>query len=176
VSLQRRDPAEAIPYFRKYSELKPDDPRGHFAIGVAAYKSGDFAAARAELLGVAGKGDTAAGANYFLARMAREENDLDEALRLAQKAIEAYPAYPDPHAELGLIYLRKREFEKSEQALRRCLELDPDNYLGNYHLLMLYQRTKDGREPAQAERFAELERQRDKKTDEFLRLIEARPY
>ena len=176
VSLQRRDPAEAIPYFRKYAALKPDDPRGPFAIGVAAYKSGDFAAARAQLVGAAAKRETTAGANYFLARMAREENDLDEALRLAQKAIDADPTYPDPLAELGLVYLRKREFEKSEQALRRCLELDPDSHLGNYHLLMLYQRTKDAREPAQAQRFEELERQRDKKADEFLRLIEVRPY
>ncbi len=59
VSLQRRDPAEAIPYFRKYSELKRDDPRGPFAIGVAAFKSGDFRAARAELLGAAEKRETA---------------------------------------------------------------------------------------------------------------------
>jgi tetratricopeptide (TPR) repeat protein len=176
VSIQRRDPAEALPYFRKYAALRPDDPRGSFAIGVAAFKSGDFRTAREELVRVAGKRETAAGANYFLARIAREENDLDEALRRAQKAIEAEPAYPDPHAELGLIYLRKREFEKSEQALRRCLELDPDSHLGNYHLLMLYQRTKDAREPAQARRFEELERQRDKKADEFLRLIEVRPY
>ncbi len=60
--------------------------------------------------------------------------------------------------------------------MRRCLELDPDSYLGNYHLLMLYQRTKDPREPAQSQRFEALERQRDKKADEFLRLIEVRPY
>ena len=175
VSLQRRDPAEALPYFRKYSELTPGDPRGPFAIGIADFKSGDFGGARAEFLSIAEKRETAAGANYFLARIAREENDLDEALRRAQKAIEAEPAYPEPHAELGLIYLRRREIEKSEQALRRCLELDPDNYLGNYHLLMLYQRTKDEREPAQAKRFEELERLRDKKADEFLRLIEVRP-
>ena len=63
----------------------------------------------------------------------------------------------------------------AEQALRRCLELDPDNYLGNYHLLMLYQRTKDGREADQARRFEELKETRERKSDEFQRVIEVRP-
>jgi tetratricopeptide (TPR) repeat protein len=176
VALQRRDPAEAVPYFRKYAALKPADTRVSFALGVAAFKSGDFAGARAELAKAAREADTAAAAYYFLARMAREENDLEGALGLAEKAIEANPRNPDPNAELGLLYLRRRELARAEQALFKCLELDPDNYLGNYHLLMLYERTKDGRQPEQARRFAELERRRDRKADEFLRLIEVRPY
>ena len=176
VALHRRNPGEAIPYFRKYSELKPEDARGPLAVGVAAYKSGDFAAARAELARSALHRETAAASHYFLARMAREENDLEGALRLAEKAVEADPAYADPYAELGLLRIRRREFPAAEEALRRCLELDPDNHLGNYHLLMLYQRTRDGREGEQAARFEELQRRRDEKADEFARLIEVRPY
>ncbi|PYQ24534.1 MAG: hypothetical protein DMF79_01520 [Acidobacteria bacterium] len=176
TALHRRFPGEAIPYFRKYSELKPEDPRGSMGVGIAAYKSGDFATARAELAKAAAHGETAAGAYYFLARMARDENDLEEALRLARKAIEAKPDYSDPYVELGLLHLRKRELDKAEQALRRCLELDPDNYLGNFHLLMLYERTKDPRQDAQAQRFEEIKRRHEQKAEEFLRLIEVRPY
>ncbi len=176
VALQRRDPGEAIPYFRKYAELKPADTRALLVLGIAAFKAGDFASARADLNKAALQADTAAAANYFLARMAREENDFEEALRLAEKAVEANPRYPEPYAELGFLYLRRRETERAEQALARCLELDPDNYLGNYHLLMLYERTKDARRPEQARRFEELKRRRDQKADEFLRLIEVRPY
>src|SRR5260370_42129632 len=108
--------------------------------------------------------------------MARDENDLEEAVRLAQKSLEVKPDYPDPYAELGLLHLRKRELEKAQQALRRCLELDPDNYLGNFHLLMLYERTKDPRQEAQAQRFEEIKGRREEKAEEFLRLIEGRPY
>lgn len=176
VALQRRDPGEAIPYFRKYAELKPADTRASFALGVAAFKAGDLASARAELDKAALQADTAAVANYYLARIAREENDFEGALRLAEKAVEANPRYPEPYAELGFLYLRRRETERAEQALAKCLELDPDNYLGNYHLLMLYERTKDGRRPEQARRFEELKRRRDQKADEFLRLIEVLPY
>ena len=108
--------------------------------------------------------------------MAREENGFDAALCLAEKAVEANPRYPEPYAELGFLYLRRREPARAEQALAKCLELDPDNYLGNYHLLLLYERTKDGRRPEQAQRFEELKRRRDQKSDDFLRLIEVRPY
>jgi tetratricopeptide (TPR) repeat protein len=176
VALQRRDPAEAIPYFRKYTALRPDDFRGSFGVGIAAFKAHDFVTARAELVPAADRPETAASANYFLARMAREENDLEEALRLARKATLADPRYPEPHAELGLIYLRRKEVALSEEALRRCLELDPENYLGNLHLLMLYERTKDDRHAAQAQRFEELKARQERKADEFLRVIEVRPY
>jgi tetratricopeptide (TPR) repeat protein len=176
AALHRRFPGEAVPFFQKYSELRPGDPRGSFGAGIAAYKGGDFVLARAELSKAAAHRETAAGANYFLARIARDENDLEEALRLARKAVEAKPDYPDPYAELGLLHLRKREIEKAEEALRRCLELDPDNYLGNFHLLMLYERTKDPRQEAQTQRFEELKARHEQKADEFLRLIEVRPY
>ena len=176
VALHRRDPSEAIPYFKKYAELRPEDARGPFALGAAAFQAHDFALARVELHKAAGNTETGAGANYFLARIAREEGDLDEGLRLAQKAVEADARYADAYAELGILYMRKRETDKAEQALRRCLELEPDNYLGNYHLLMLYQRIKDGREEAQARRFDELKQRREEKADEFRRVIDVRPY
>ena len=175
VALHRRDPGEAIPFFKKYADLRPDDARGPFAIGAAAFQAHDFPLARIELQKAAAHPETAAGAYYFLARIARDENDLDEALRLAQEAVEADARYADPYAEMGLLYLRKREIDQAERSLRRCLELDPDNYLGNYHLLMLYQRTKDSREGAQARRFEELKEHREQKADEFRRVIEVRP-
>jgi tetratricopeptide (TPR) repeat protein len=176
ASLSRRDPSEALPFFRKYAELRPDDVRGRLAIGIAAFKAADYDTARPELEKAASFPETAAAAHYFLARLAREQNDNDEALRLAQKAVAANPRYADAHAEIGLLFIRKREPEKAAEALARCLELDPDNYLGNYHLLMLYQRTKDAREVAQNERFEELKKRREEAADEFRRVIEVRPY
>jgi tetratricopeptide (TPR) repeat protein len=176
VALNRRDPAEAIPYFETYARLRPDDIRGRLAIGIAAFKSGEYERARTELQAAASHTETAAAANYFLARIAREQNDNDEALRLAEQAVAANPDYADAHAEIGFLYIRKRAPEKAAAALARCLELDPDNYLGNYHLLMLYQRTKDTREAAQSERFEELKKRREEAADEFRRVIEVRPY
>ena len=176
VCLQRRDPSEAVPYFRKYAALEPQDPRGALALGLAWFKAGDFASARPELARAAGRASTAAAANYFLARIAREENDVEQALALVDQALQAKPDYADAWAERGLLHLRKRELGEAEKDLRRCLELDPDNYLGNQHLLALYQRSKDARQEAQAHRLHELESLRERQAEEFRRVIEVRPY
>ena len=175
VCLHRRDPSEAVPYFRKYAALRPAEPRGSLGLGMAWFKAGDFRAARGELARAAQSPSTAAAANYFLARIAREENDLDQAIARVDKALATKPDYADAWAERGLLHLRKRELDAAERDLRRCLELDPDNYLGNLHLLSLFQRTKDARQSDQTRRMDELNARRDQKADEFRRVIEVRP-
>jgi tetratricopeptide (TPR) repeat protein len=175
VSLHRRDPSEAAPYFRKYASLKPDDPRGPLAVGVAGFMARDFASARPELERAARSPSTAAAANYFLARIAREENDVDRALALVDQALQAEPGYADAWAERGLLHLRKRELDVAEKDLRRCLELEPANYLGNLHLLALYQRSRDTRQEEQARRVEELSARREQQAEEFRRIIEVRP-
>jgi tetratricopeptide (TPR) repeat protein len=176
VALHRTDASEAIPYFRKYSELARRDPRGPFAVGVAAFQARDFETARAFLRPAAEQPATAAGANYFLARMARAEAEFEEALRLALRAVEADSGYADPYSELGLLYLRLGRRQEAEQALRRCLEIDPEHHLGNLHLMMFYVQTRDPREPEQRQRFDEIRKRRAEKAVDFLRPIEVRPY
>ncbi len=176
VSLHRRDPTDAVPFFRKYSELKPDDPRGPLALGMALFKAGDFGSAQPQLLRAANSTSTTAAASYFLARIAREENDAARALGLVDKALAAQPDYADAWAERGLLDLRRKDFEQAEKDLARCLALDPDNYLGNLHLLALFQRIKDPRLDVQSRRLEELKAVREEKAEEFRRVIDVRPY
>ena len=72
----------------------PDDPRGPFNIGVAAFKARDYATARAELGPASALPETAAYAYYYLARMARAENEFEEALGYARHAVEAVAGLP----------------------------------------------------------------------------------
>ena len=175
VALHRRDPSEAVPFFKKYAELTPGDPRGALAVGLAWFQARDFAAAQPELERAALSASTAAAAHYFLARIAGEENDLDKALDLVGKALAREPGYADAWAEQGLLHFRKRDMAEAEKDLQRCLELDPDNRLGNLHLLAVYQRTKDPRLEAQARRLQQLDALREEQTEEFRRAIEVRP-
>jgi tetratricopeptide (TPR) repeat protein len=176
VAMHRKDPTEAVPYFRRYAELRPDDYRGPYAVGVALFLAKDYEAARAQLLPFAEREETAAGASYILARIARALNEDEEALRLAERAVEADPRSADGYSELGLLYQRFGQAERAEEALKRCLEIDPDHYLGNLHLLLLYSRTRDPRQAAQQERFDELRKRRAEQTAELLRPVEIRPY
>ena len=51
----------------------------------------------------------------------------------------------------------------------------PTTSSANLHLLALYQRAKDPRQAAQAQRVKNLEAAREQKTEEFRRVIEVRP-
>ena len=175
VSVHRHEPAEAIPYFEKYVALTPDDPRGVFALGTARFYAGQFDAARDELKKVAARPETAAGAHYFLARIARQANDLETARREVQASLQAYPKYADAWAELGLIQIRAVQYAEAERSLDNALALDPNNYVANVNLATLYSRTKDPRREAQAARLQELQEKRAAQAQEFLRIIEVQP-
>jgi len=176
VSLQRRDTSEAIPYFRKYHELKPEDPRAGLALGIAFLESADLVPARKELEEAARHRETAAGACLYLARLNRQEGKLPEALQAVEKSLAAHSNHADAYAELGLIRFRLREYDLAEKALLRALALDPDNYSGNFNLLVLYRRIGDRRAEAQTRRFEEVKNKRMQKTQDSLRQIEIRPY
>lgn len=175
VSLHRHESSEAVPYFEKYVRLQPDDPRGRFALGVARFYSNDFAGAEGELATVAERPETAAGANYFLARITRQAGKLDEARRYVDRSIQAVPRYADAWAELGLLQTRAGEFEEAEASLQKALSLDADNYQATVNLTALYQRTRDPRREAQAARLAAVQQKREERAQDFLRIIEVVP-
>jgi tetratricopeptide (TPR) repeat protein len=175
VSLHRHESSEAVPYFEKYVRLQPDDPRGRFALGVARFYSNDFAGAERDLATIAERPETAAGANYFLARITRQAGRLDEARRYVDRSIEAVPRYADAWAELGLLQTRAGQFEEAEASLQKALSLDAENYQATVNLTALYQRTRDPRREAQAARLAALQKKREERAQDFLRIIEVVP-
>jgi tetratricopeptide (TPR) repeat protein len=175
VSLHRHEPSEALPYFEKYVRLMPDDPRGRFALGVARFDSKDFDGARRELEAVAGRTETAAGANYFLARIARQSNDLVTARKYVDATLRANPKYADAWAELGLLQTRQGKYKEAEQALQKALALDADNYQATVNLTALFTRTRDPRREAQAARRAALQQKRGERAQDFIRGVEVVP-
>jgi tetratricopeptide (TPR) repeat protein len=176
TSAYRHDPAEAVPYFEKYLKLNPRDPRGKLALAVALFRAKDYANAVPWLKQAAKIGETATPAHYYLGSIALEEHRLDEAFSELGEALKAKPDYADALAELGQYYLVRRDYVEAEKRLRRALDLDPDHIPANFYLLTVYTRTRDPRREAQAKRFHELEKLRDEKTQEFLRMVEVRPF
>lgn len=157
-------------------QLRPDDPRGHFALGAALFYSNEFDQARSELERAAGAPETATGGHYFLARIARQANDLDTARREIETTLRLNPGLADAWAELGLIQTRSAEYAAAEASLAKALAIDPDHYLATLNLATLYARTKDPRREAQAARVAALGEKREARAQDFLRIIKAVPY
>jgi len=176
TSAFRHDPAEAVPYFEKYLKLKPGDPRAKLALGDAYYRAKDYDAAAPWLREAAKAPETAASAHYYLGSIALQERRLDEAYGELEQALKAKPDYADAVAELGQYYLTRKEYANAEKQIRSALTLEPDHFSANFYLLTLYTRTGDARREEQAKRWAELQRLRDEKTQEYLRIVEVLPY
>jgi len=176
ASTFRHDPAEASPYFEKYVRLKPQDARGKLALGAAMVRPRQYDTATRVLIEAAKVSETATKAHYYPGCVARQNDRPDDAIRELQQALKANPDYADALAELGQCYLMKREYEQAGKLLRRAPEISPDHYAANFNLLTLYARAKDEREAAQSARFEEVKKLREEKAQEFLRMIEVRPY
>ena len=175
ASSYRHDPAEAVPYFDKFLKLKPHDTRGKLAMGAALFRAKDYDAAASWLKEAAAIPETATKAHYYLGAIALEESRLEEGFVELQEALKGHADYVDALAELGRYYVMRKDYRKAEEQLQRALKIEPDHYTANFYLLMLYTRTKDPRQEAQAKRFDELKNLMAEKTQEFLRIVNVRP-
>jgi tetratricopeptide (TPR) repeat protein len=172
VAQQRADPHEAIPYFKKYRVLRPDDPRGNLQLGITYFNSHQDDLAVEELQTAAHHRETAAAAHFFLGRIANQKGDSAVALHELQQALDTEPDYADPYAEEGIIFLKQKDYPSAEKALSRALVLDPDHYVANLNLMMLYQRRGDQRAEEQTKRFEEVKKKRAEKAKLSLRSIQ----
>lgn len=175
VAMQRVNAGESIAYLQKYCELKPHDLHGRLALGAAYFNSHEEEQAEKLLLTVAHDPETSAVANFYLARIAHHRDNLSQALEHINLALRARPNYAGAYAERGIIYLTQREYSQAEEALREALKLDPDNYMGNLNLLILYKRTKNPKVEDQETRFEQLKEEKNQEAEEFMRTIEVRP-
>ena len=172
VAQRRADPSEAVPFFKKYCVLRPDDARGRLQLGITYFYSHQEDLAEKELRAAIEHRETAAAAHFFLGRIANQEGKFSQALHELQQATTVEPNYADPYAEQGIIYMKQKAYAPAAQALLRALAIDPDHYAANLNLMMLYQRTGDTRAGEQARRFEEVKKKRAERARLSLRSIE----
>ncbi len=176
IVLNARDAASALPYFRAYVAARPADPRGHFALGVADYAAGDYENCRTEMQAVSGSPKTQIGAAYFLGRVARIDENLDEAATQLNRAISLAPSFAEAFTELARVRLRQDRIQEAEAAVDHALSIRPDSFQANSVLLAVYQRTHDPRAAEQSARIQKLDEERGKAMELMLRSIEVKPY
>jgi len=124
---------------------------------------------------VADQPETAAGAEYYLGRIARLADSLDDARKHLLKSIDLMPKFSESHTELGRVDLTEGKTADAAAELNRAVRLDPQSFRANEQLLVLYKRTHDPRANKQAELLKKLDEDRSKRAELMLRTIEARP-
>ncbi|WP_446743832.1 tetratricopeptide repeat protein [Silvibacterium acidisoli] len=167
--------SDALRYLDKYRAMRPDDPAGFLASGIACLDISHLDDAVAWLSKAAANEKTAASAHFYLGRALKEQGKFQAALAELRQADRLHPDRPEVLAEMGEIYFSMKQYSDAIGPLKRALELDPENYVASYALLRLYGQTNDPQRAEQAKRFAALRTQREDQYRDAMRVIEARP-
>lgn len=168
------DPGQAMPYLQKYHALRPQDPNGLLALGGTSFRAKDYDAALLWFKQAALHPAQTAEAHYYLGRIARQEGRTSEAISELKESLRLLPNQASVLAELGQIDVAEGNNVEASTYLQRAIRLDPDNYGGNYGLLLLYARTNDPRREQQVKRFEEIKGKKDARDMEMMRSLEIR--
>jgi tetratricopeptide (TPR) repeat protein len=176
VQLQWADKSQAIPYLKKFIQLKPDDARGRLALATAYFETYEQDTAKAELALPLKDPKTQAGAEYLLGQILVQQDDLAGAVAAFRKLTALQPELPEGHAELASVFFDKQEVGASRREVEAALKLDRDNFIANRTLLKLYQHDGDPRVKEQTALLKKLIGKRDEKQMLLQRTIEVRPW
>jgi Flp pilus assembly protein TadD len=168
------DPAQSLPFLKRYHALRPKDPEGVLALGAANFRAKDYDTASQWLTEAVSGTKTAADAHYYLGRIARQEGRLDEATSQLKQSLALKPDQPDALAELGEISLQTHDYAQAATYFDQALRHDPDNYVANFGLLQLYARTGDARREQQSHRFDEIKNLKEERDRQMMRSLEIR--
>jgi len=82
-----------------------------------------------------------AGAEYVLGELARQAQDLPEAVKHFSKATELESHFGDAYLGLGMSLLAQKNYADAVAPLEKAVELQPANPAGHYSLATAYART-----------------------------------
>jgi tetratricopeptide (TPR) repeat protein len=93
-----------------------------------------------------------AGAEYVLGELARQGQDMPEAIRHFTKATQLNPTFADAYLGLGMSQLAQKNYADAVTPLEAAVKLQPGNPAAHYGLATAYART--GRKDDAAREFA----------------------
>lgn len=142
VYRKKGDVQAAINAFRKAKELRPNDPVPFLHLAVLLDAQGQHEQARPiyeQILKL--QPDHPIALNNLAYMMAQDGQNLDEALKLAERAKQKLPQDPDVSDTLGWIYIKKNLSEEAIRVYRDLIARQPERSTFRYHMGMaLYQK------------------------------------
>ena len=137
---------EAEKDYRKILEQNPRYPGIHFRLARLLLSkpnpAPDFAEqAKKELLQELEIDPTNAGAEYVLGELARQAQDLPEAVKHFSRATQLEANFADAYMGLGMSLLAQKNYAEAVAPLEKAVKLQPGNPAGHYSLATAYART-----------------------------------
>ncbi|HKP71811.1 MAG TPA: tetratricopeptide repeat protein, partial [Pyrinomonadaceae bacterium] len=133
-------PDEALAEFRRMTEKRPDDPTPYLLIGMVEDSRKNYdAATDAYKRALTINSEAVFAANNLAWNYAEHgKGNLDEAIRLAQGAVQKFPDEPGYADTLGWVYYKKglqaAAIEQLQKAVRQTTARGADSALYRYHL------------------------------------------
>jgi tetratricopeptide (TPR) repeat protein len=132
--------------YRKILEQNPRYPGIHFRLARQLLSKpnppSDFAdQAKKELQQELEIDPSNAGAEYVLGELARQAQDLPEAVKHFSKATELETNFADAFLGLGMALLAEKKYPEAVAPLEKAVKLQPANPAGHYSLATAYART-----------------------------------
>ena len=129
--------------FGRATDADPENVDGWVNIGRVRVREGNPEGAREVLERALAMEPDLARANFFFARVLRDEGNFDQALEHLGRVTAGYPRDRVVWNEIGRIRFLQRRYEDAVVALRRVLEIDPEDLMAHYNLMLSYSGLND---------------------------------
>jgi Flp pilus assembly protein TadD len=129
---------ESVELFTSYTSDKPDNPWGHYMLGLAAWKNGELDRAEQSLRRTLELDQNHVKSYVNLGRVLLEQGRPEEARDAALEAVDIDPVSTDGYRVLGLAYDENGETDSAVTAYREALKLDGNDAWSMNNLGLLF--------------------------------------
>ena len=129
----------AMDEFRAAVKADPKAPNAHFGLGYLLWTQDQFEEAAKEFQAELANVPESAQALAFLADADIHLGKQDDALPLAEKAVQIDPSIAKAHVDLGILYADRGRQEDAVKEFKAAIKLSPNDQDPHWRLARLYQ-------------------------------------
>ena len=132
---------EAMRMFALYTKRRPENPWGHYMLGLSAWKAGEPARAESAFVAALERDPRHVKSLLNLSRVLLEMDRPEDALAKVTAALELDPESSDGHRLMGRVQSERGQTEEALQSYRRALAVDEEDAwsMNNMGLLLIRQ-------------------------------------
>lgn len=124
--------------FTKITEMDPQNFDGWTNIGRVRVQEGDTQGALLVLKKALALKPGLARANYFYAKVLREEGKYDESIAVLREVLAQYPRDRVVHNEVGRVLFLQKRYTDAAKEFQQTLDIDPEDLQANYNMMLCY--------------------------------------
>jgi tetratricopeptide (TPR) repeat protein len=124
--------------FGRITQMSPANFDGWTNVGRVRLQEGNLAAARQVLEKALALKPDLARANFFYAKVLRQQGRYDDAIAHLQTVLAQYPRDRVVRDDLGRIYFLQRRYQDALKEFNATIAIDPEDLEANYNLMLTY--------------------------------------